>query len=150
MKDVKYYTNRTYLFLIFLLIACKKEGNINAEVYENNEVAQYKGLLYTTKYGGLNYYIPEQKQRGKIFESKNIDSIIFTINDKKFIAKSLKRKKYSRERNNSDFSFFVDKETNKIVADTVSGLKTILLFSERTDMELLKENGSIKSEFIEK
>lgn len=143
-------TNRTYLFLIFLLIACKKEGNINTEVYENNEVAQYKGLLYTTKYGGLNYYIPEQKQRDKIFESKNIDSIIFTINDKKFIAKSLKRKKYSRERNNSDFSFFVDKETNKIVADTVSGLKTILLFSERTDMEVLKENGSIKSEFIEK
>lgn len=142
--------NSIYLFLVFLLIACQKEGDISAEVYRNNKVAQYKGLFYTTKYGGLNYYIPEDQQRDKIFEYKDIDSIIFIVDSKRFVAKSLKRKKYSRERNNSDFSFFVDKETNKIVADTVSGLKTILLFSEKTDMELLKENGSIKSELIDK
>lgn len=144
-------TNKIYLLLIVLPIACQKNIDaIDAVVYEQNKVTGYSGNLYTTKYGGLNYYVSENEQREKLFESNKVDSIIFNINNKKYVAKPIKRKNYSSERNNSDFSFFIDKSTNKIVADTVREMNTILLFSERTDMEVLKENGVIKSELVEK
>ena len=45
-------------------------------------------------------------------------------------------------------SFFVDKQDSRIIIDTIDGLHTILLFSEKTDMEVLKEKGIIKVEHI--
>ncbi|RZJ75229.1 MAG: hypothetical protein EOO45_06255 [Flavobacterium sp.] len=142
--------SKNILILLLLLTACKEKDNISAEVYKNKSVVKYSGHLYTTEYGGLNYYVPDTKKRDELFSFKLIDSIVFNINCKRYIAKPLECKAYSRERNNSDFSFFVDKEDNHIVIDTIDGLHTILLFSEKTDMEILKENAVIKSEFIDK
>jgi len=138
-----------FLLLSLSLISCQNEDNIIAEVYKDNNISTYNGLLYTTKYGGLNYYIPKQQQRESLFKIKNIDSIVFKIGSKKYVAKSLIGKSFSKKRNNSDFSFYTNRKDFKIDIDTIGDLQTLLLISEKTDMELLKQKGIIKSEFIE-
>ncbi|NDJ00137.1 hypothetical protein GWA97_13695 [Flavobacterium sp. LaA7.5] len=142
--------NKLYILIFLIFVACQKEGDVKTEVYkEGNCISSNYGFFYTTKYGGLNYYIPDDKDRENLFGIKNIDSIVFTINSKKYIAKPLVSKPYSRERNNSDFSFSINKEDYKIIVDTIDNLHTLLIFSEKTNMEDLKEKGIIKSEYVE-
>lgn len=139
-----------YLLFAILLISCQEKHNIPARVYIKQNITEYNGYLYTTKYGGLNYYIPDTQQREELTRMKNIDSISFNIDNNQYMAMPLPRKPYSRERNNSDFSFFVNGQDNSIIIDTVGNLQTVLLFSENTDIEMLKEKGDIKFEFIDK
>lgn len=134
---------------LLALTACKKKGDINAKIYSNNKAEDLYGTFYTTEFGGLNYYITNEEQRDAVFSMNNIDSLVFYFNDENYVAKPLLRQSFSRDRSNSDFSFFIDKESHKIVVDTVKDLKTILLFSEKTDLEKLKEEQKIKFNPIE-
>lgn len=136
--------------MLFLsLNSCQREENIDAIAYkEGKNINTFSGLFYTTKYGGLNYYIPNSEKRNALFEIKNIDSIVFAINSQNYTAKSLVRKSFSRERNDSDFSFDIDGENHKIIPDLIENMNTLLLYSEKTNMEKMKKEGMIKTIFI--
>jgi hypothetical protein len=138
-----------FIFLVFN--SCEEKGNIRAKVYTKGKLSnEFYGVFYTTDYGGLNYHVPNKEQQTMLFNAGNIDSIIFTIDRIEYISKPLARKSFSREQNKSDFSFFINSKTHKIVVDTIGDLQTMLLFSEKTDIEKLKDNGIIKATLIKK
>ena len=140
------------LFLIVTLVffSCKKDRNITSKVYKEGVIiGNYDGTFYSTKYGGLNYYISDENERNQLFNLSKIDSVIFLINGNQYSAKPLVRKPYSRERNNSDFSFSVNRENFKIIIDTVNQMNTLTIFSEKTDMEELKNKKVIEYIFLE-
>lgn len=137
------------IMIVFVLASCKKEETIQTKVYKKGTIiGDFYGTFYTTKYGGLNYYISDESKRSELFNLSNIDSIIFFIDKKQYSAKPLVRKAYSREKNNSDFSFSVDREKYKIIGDTINKMCTLTIFSEKTDMEKMKDEGKIKFTFI--
>lgn len=143
--------NTRVLFLIITLFffSCGKEKSINAKVYKRGEIiGNYEGTFYSTKLGGLNYYISDINKRKQLFDHSKIDSIAFFIKDKKYSAKPLVRKAYSRERNNSDFSFFVNRDNYKINVVEVNKMPTLSLFSEKTDLEELKAKRLIDYTFL--
>ncbi len=139
------------LFLVFILFitSCGKKDEVKAEVYKNKRVINYDGILYTTKRGGLNFFISDRNEREELFNIKNIDSIVFIINKNRYTAKPLVLSAFSRERNNSDFSFYIKKVDNKIFIDSIGTLSTLNIFSEKRDMEVLKEKGEINCKFLE-
>ncbi|MPT33559.1 MAG: hypothetical protein E2604_00355 [Flavobacterium sp.] len=145
-------TNKLVIILCILifLVSCNQEKNINAKIYSNNRAEDLYGTFYATKYGGLNYYITDEQQRESVLSMNNIDSIVFSFNDRVYVAEPLIRQSFSRERNNSDISFFINKTDNKIIVDTVNNMKTILLFSEKTDIEKLKDNHKVKFHPVDK
>lgn len=142
--------NRILLLVITLIFfSCEKEKSINAKVYKEGAViGNYDGTFYSTKSGGLSYYIKNEDERSQLFNLSKIDSIIFLINEKKYSAKPIVRMAYSRERNNSDFSFSVNSESYKIIVDEVNQMNTITIFSEKTDMEELKDKKLIDFSFV--
>lgn len=140
--------NLLYIILIFF-VSCTNE-NIDIEIYHNKSKTNYTGEFYTTEYGGLNYYIKNDSARDNFFKIKGSDSIVININNHKYIAKPLVEKPYSRERNNSDFSYYIGGHDSIIIADSIGNLKTLLLFSEGTDMENLKEEGVFRFQQIKK
>ena len=135
---------------LLALTACGEKGEINAKIYSDNRAEDLHGTFYATEYGGLNYYITDEHQRESVLSMNNIDSIIFSFNDRTYVAEPLIRQSFSRKRNNSDISFFINKTDNKIIVDTVNNMKTILLFSEKTDIEKLKENHRVKFHPVDK
>lgn len=143
---------RPLILVSFILSfnSCQKKGGIISKVYKkDNTIEVFNGDFYTTKYGGLNYHIPNKKERELFFSNNNIDSIIFFIGKNEYISKPLVFKAFSREKNNSDFSFYINDKEHTIRVDTIStGLETMLIFSERTDVEKLKKIGTIKTIFI--
>ncbi len=137
------------IMILFVLASCKKEETIQTKVYKKGAIIRnFYGTFYTTKYGGLNYYISDESKRNELFNLSNIDSVIFFINKKQYSAKPLVRKAYSREKNNSDFSFSVDREKYKIIVDTIDNMSTLSIFSEKIDMEKMKDDGVIKCTFV--
>ena len=140
----------TILCILIFSIACNQEKNINAKIYSDKRPEDLHGTFYATEYGGLNYYITDEQQRESVLSMKNIDSIVFYFNHKNYVALPLVRQSFSRDCNNSDFSFFIDKEDHMIVTDTINGLNTILLFSEKTNIEKLKEDHRVKFHPVDK
>lgn len=134
-----------------LFFSCHKNQIIKAFVYKkDSNFKEFTGFFYSTKYGGLNYYISNEDDRNDLLKMESIDSIVFVINKKKYISKPLIDDEFSRERNNSDFSFFISQKEHKIISDTIgSNLITFLLFSEKTNMEKLKDDAVIKYIFID-
>lgn len=143
---------RLVVLVLFILSfnSCQKKGSIISKVYKkDNAIEIFYGDFYTTKYGGLNYYIPNKKERELFFKINNIDSIVFFVDDNQYISKPLVFKPFSREKNNSDFSFFINEKQYKILIDTINtDLETMLIFSEKTDVEKLKDIGVIRATFI--
>lgn len=138
-----------FLLFIFLITSCEQEDEIKAEVYKNNKVINYDGIFYTTKRGGLNFFISDRNERKALFDIKNIDSIVFIINKNRYTAQPLVLSAFSRERNNSDFSFYIKKADNKIFIDSIGTMSTLNIFSEKKDVEALKEKGEINFKFLE-
>jgi len=139
------------MILSVFFFSCQKDQNIIATVYKKGfDDKEFKGTFYSTKYGGLNYYISNEDDRNDLFKMQDIDSIIFNINKNNYTAKPLIRKSFSREINNSDFSFTINEKEHKIISDTIgSNLITFLIFSEKTNMEKLKDDSVIKYIFID-
>lgn len=138
------------LFIFFIFSSCKNEDNIEVLVFKNgSKIDSYLGSIYTTKYGGVNYFISNDPERERFFKTDSIDSLIIKINNKKYVSKPLIRKAFSRERNDSDFSFDINETEYRVIPDTITKMKTLLLFSERTNLEKLKEQGKIQAKFIE-
>lgn len=129
---------------LLALTACEQRGEIIAKIYNGNKTEDLQGNFYATELGGLNYYITDDHQRESVLSMSSVDSIVFYFNNKNYVAEPLVSQSFSRERNKSDFSFFINKTDNKIVVDTVNNLNTILLFSEKTDVEKLKEDHKVK------
>lgn len=137
------------MILSLCLISCQKSQEIKAVGYKKGSVTkEFNGSFYSTKYGGLNYYISDEKERESLFKTQNIDSIVLIINKRSYTATPLVRKAYSREISSSDFSFFVNEKERKIIVDTINGMNTILLFSAKTDMEKMKDEKIIKFTLI--
>ncbi|WDO13630.1 hypothetical protein MH928_02755 [Flavobacterium sp. WW92] len=142
--------NLLVIAFILILNACQKKENIDIAVYKDgNSINTFSGIFYTTKYGGINYFIPNDNQREKFFSIDNIDSISILVGKQKYISKPLINRAFSREKNNSDFSFYVDEKEHKVVINAIDDMDTFLLFSEKTNMEKLKENGTIKATYLE-
>lgn len=139
------------MILSIFFFSCQKDQNITATVYKKGfNDKEFKGTFYSTKYGGLNYYISNEDDRNDLLKMESIDSIMFDINKKIYISKPLIDYKFSRERNDSDFSFFISQKEHKIISDTIgSNLITFLIFSEKTNMEKLKDDSVIKYIFID-
>lgn len=129
--------------LFLVILSCKNDNSVQIDAYKNGRKTEFSGMFYTTEYGGLNYYIPNDEQRKILFNLSNIDSLMFKNGEVIYSCLPLLRKSFSRERNNSDFSFFINPDTHKIVPDTVGNLETILIFAEKTDLEKLKEEKKI-------
>lgn len=149
---IKKIKNKVAFFLMLSLsiFSCQKSQEINAVVYKRgSKIKEFNGSFYSTKYGGLNYYISNENDRNELFNIQNIDSIMFIINGKSYSAEPLIRKPFSRERNNSDFSFSVDKKYHKIIVDTINNIYTLSIFSEKTDMEEMKNNKVIEFKYVE-
>ena len=142
------------IIIIFILtlcyISCQKNKSVKTHIYKNGlKVHESQGTFYSTKYGGLNYYISNEKERNTFFNIQNIDSINFVINDIKYNSEPLIMRAFSRERNDSDFSFSIDKNEHKIIIDTINNMNTISIFSEKTDIERLKKDGKIDFIFVD-
>lgn len=66
---------KLYILIIFICFSCQNEEKIKARVYKkDNVVNDFYGSFYSTKYGGLNYYISNENEN-----EKNI-SFTWTIN----------------------------------------------------------------------
>jgi len=136
--------------IAILFASCNGKKDIKAVVYKNGKVFhEFYGTFFSTKYGGLNYYIPDEDMRKFLFNIENIDSIVFNINEKNYTSKPLISKAFSRERNDSDFSFFVNEKQQKIKVDTIDRISTLLIFSEKKDMEEMKDRKEIKFTMID-
>lgn len=139
------------MLIILPFFSCQeqKSREISATVYKGGKkINDFKGSFYSTKSGGLNYYISNENNRNQLFNIQDIDSIIFLINEKKYTAEPLVRESFSRERNDSDFSFSINKESHKIIVDEIDKMNTLSIFSEKTDMEELKEKKVIEFTFV--
>lgn len=144
--------NKIVLFLLLSLcfFSCQKSQDIKVFIYvRGSQVKEFNGSFYSTKYGGLNYYISDENKRNELFKIQNIDSIIFLVNGKSYNAEPLIMKSFSRERNKSDFSFSIDKKEHKIIVDSINNMSTLSIFSEKTNMEELKNKKIIKFTYIE-
>jgi hypothetical protein len=144
LKKIK---NKIVFFLIlsFCLSSCQKSQEIKTIIYKKGfKIKEFDGSFYSTKYGGLNYYVSDENKREELFKIQNIDSIVLKINNNDYISKPIIDKPYSRVINNSDFSFFISEKEHKIVVDTISNMNTILFFSAKKDMEKMKDKGEIK------
>lgn len=138
------------LLFAFVFFSCQKEEEVKAIVYKKGIVVNtFYGRFYSTKRGGLNYYIPNQKERSKIFNLKDIDSISFNIDKQHYVTEPIIDVSYTRQINNSDFSFFIDKEGHRIIVDTIDDKATFLLFSSKKDVKELKEKKIIKFTMID-
>lgn len=122
MEDVKYYkkmkiNNLIVIAFILILNACQKKDNIDIAVYKDgNSINNFSGIFYTTKYGGINYFIPDDNQREKFFSIDNIDSISILVGRQKYISKPLINRTFSREKNNSDFSFMLMRKNIRLLS----------------------------------
>lgn len=142
--------NILILALFLILNACQNKDNIEIVVYNSgNDIKTFSGIFYTTKYGGLNYFIPNETERKHLFNVANVDSISFVVNSHKYISKPLIHKPFSRQKNNSDFNFYVNEKESKILVDTVDNMATFLIFSEKTNLEKLKDTDVIKAIYLE-
>lgn len=148
---IKKTKNKIVLLLLSVcFFSCQKSQDIKAFIYKrSSQVKEFNGSFYSTKYGGLNYYISDENERNELFKIQNIDSIVFLINGKKYNAEPLVMKSFSRERNKSDFSFSIDEKEHKIIIDSINNMATLSIFSEKTDMEELKNKKIIKFTYIE-
>lgn len=68
MSDITKKMNliRPLILVLFILSfnSCQKKGGITSKVYKkDNTIEIFNGDFYTTKYGGLNYHIPNKKER---------------------------------------------------------------------------------------
>jgi hypothetical protein len=138
------------IFIILTLLSCEDKNDVELIVFKDGvKVDSYLGSIYTTKYGGINYFIENDLKRKRLFEMERIDSLIIIFNGKRYTSKPLVRKAFSRERNDSDFSFDIDENKHKIIPDTIAKMETLLLFSEKTNMEKMKKNSTINAKFID-
>lgn len=134
-----------FLAIFISFLSCDDKKDVKAVIYKKDKVShEFYGVFFSTKYGGLNYYISDEGMRKSLFNIKNIDSIVFTINEKNYTSKPLISKAFSRERNDSDFSFLVNEKEHKIKVDTINSMCTLVIFSEKTDMEEMKDRKEIK------
>lgn len=140
--------NLIVLVVFSLLFSCNENDNVVIKIYKNDEINNFSGCFYTTKYGGLNFYVSDSNNRDDFFKSKEVDSVLILVDNKQYTAKPLIRKGFSRDRNDSDFSFNISESELKIIPDTIEGKATLQFFSERTDMEKLKNEEIIKAKFI--
>lgn len=138
------------LAISLLFFSCNDKKDTKATVYKNGKVInEFYGGFFSTKYGGLNYYISKKEDRNDLFNIKDIDSIVFEINNKLYSAEPLIMKSFSRERNDSDFSFSISEKEHKIIIDTINKMNTLSIFSERTNLEELKDKIVIEYTFLE-
>lgn len=137
------------LLFTFCFFSCKQEEKVKSTVFKDGKKTEFYGNFYSTKYGGLNYYISDEDDREFLLNIRNIDSIVFVINKKEYTSKPLVSKAFSRERNNSDFSFLVNEREHKIKVDTINKMCTLVIFSEKTDMEEMKDKNKIKFTMID-
>ncbi|MFC7773982.1 hypothetical protein [Flavobacterium sp. GCM10027622] len=139
-----------FLGVLLSFIACESKKDIKTVVYKKGKVTnKFYGTFFSTKYGGLNYYISNEDERNKLFEIQDIDSIVLTINNKNYTCKSIVSKPYSRVINKSDFSFSINEKEHKPIVDEIDNKKTLLFYSAKTDMEEMKDSGIIKFEMID-
>lgn len=139
-----------FLAISLLFFSCNDKKETKAIIYKNgNVIKEFYGVFFSTKYGGLNYYVSEKKYRNDLINIKDIDSIVFEINNKLYTAEPLIMKSFSRERNDSDFSFSITEKEHNIIVDKIKNMETISIFSERTDLEELKDKKIIEYTFLE-
>lgn len=139
-----------FLGILLSFISCENKKDIKTVVYKNGKVInEFYGTFFSTKYGGLNYYISNKSERNQLFSIEDIDSIIIKMNSKSYICKSIVDEPYSRVINNSDFSFSIDEKEHKVIVDKLENMETLLFYSAKTNMEELKELGLIEFDFID-
>lgn len=144
--------NNTMLFLglSLCLFSCQKSQDIKVFIYKKgSKNREVNGSFYYTKYGGLNYYIFDENESAELFKTQNIDSVILVMNNCNYTATPLKSKAFSREISTSDFSFFISGKEHKIVVDTINGMKTMLLFSAKKNIEEMKDKKLVKFTLME-
>ncbi len=145
ISKILHQSNMLIFAASLLMVSCDKADKTNSTIYlKGGGTENLKGDFYATEYGGLNYYVTNKADRDKLLSETDIDRIELNFNGKKYFAKPLIKRAYSRERNGSDFSFFIKPDSRQIVADTVNKMETILFISEKTDLEKMKKNGVIK------
>lgn len=143
--------SKLLIVLVFFLFSCQKDSEVIAKVYkEGKNIDLFYGEFYSTKHGGLNYFINNNEQRSTFFNLSDIDSISLNINGKEYTSKPIIDIPFSREINESDFNFFVDEKEHKIVVDTVKDMSTVLFFTSRTSVKKLKEMKLIEFTMIDK
>lgn len=127
-----------------MFISCQNKEEIKATVYKKGKVShEFYGAFFSTKYGGLNYYVSDENERNQLFNITNIDSIVLKINNENYICKPIVDEHYSRVINNSDFSFSISRQQQKPVVDRIDNKETLLFYSAKTDLEKLKDDGVI-------
>lgn len=138
------------ILLCFSVFSCQKKHKTEINVYKGGEkIKEYTGSFYTTKYGGLNYYIDDQTLQNELFSITNIDSILVKINNRYYVSYPYINKAFSRQINDSDFSFPVDERKHKILIDTINKMNTLMIYSAKTDIEEMKDKKEIKFTFID-
>lgn len=137
------------LGILLSFISCENKKDIKTVVYKKGKVInEFYGTFFSTKYGGLNYYISNESERNRLFSIEDIDSIVIKINSKSYTCKSIVDEPYSRVINNSDFSFSIDEKEHKVIVDKLENMETLLFYSAKTNMEKLKDEGFINYTFI--
>lgn len=152
LSIIKKIQSKIVFFLILSLcfFSCQKSEEIKAVVYKNGSVIkEFNGSFYSTKYGGLNYYISDVKEREELFKIQNIDSIVLNIDNNNYISKPIIDEPYSRVINKSDFSFSIKEKDHKPVVDEIDSKETLSFYSAKTDMEEMKDEGKIKFTLID-
>jgi hypothetical protein len=130
-------------FAFFFFASCDKKEEIKAVVYSKDKNSVYTGCFYTTKYGGLNFFVYDKRKRNELLETHSIDSIYIYVNDDKYTAKPAFFDTWSSKRNNSDFNFGYDKRKNELSIEMIDNKQTLVIIAEQTDLEKLKKEGKI-------
>lgn len=121
------------LVIPICVIGCSKSNQYNATFYSNNQKVDTDGTFYITEKQSPYFFITDDKTN-KIVSELVLDSIVFSINNKNYMARPIKLISSGRGIKSSDFLFPVDNHSGKIILDDFSGKKMFTLAANKTEL----------------